>query len=94
MLFYSSLKFDYIHSDVILYFKYKLCLGPPDPLKTAFVRHSSTVICIAELSHSLVIEPRDEFNNLCHFRPEDDPIAGYSVHITQVIVYQKVKNCK
>uniref|UniRef100_A0A1B6E4C8 SAM domain-containing protein n=1 Tax=Clastoptera arizonana TaxID=38151 RepID=A0A1B6E4C8_9HEMI len=58
--------------------------GPPDPAKTAFVRHSSTVICIAELSHTLVIEPRDEFNNLCHFRPEDDPVAGYTVHISQI----------
>lgn len=58
--------------------------GPPDPLKTAFVRHSSTVICTAELPHTLSIEPRDEFNNLCHFRGDDDPVAGYTVHISQV----------
>ena len=63
-----------------------LCSGPPDPLKTAFVRHSSTVICTAELPHTLSIGPRDEFNNLCHFRGDDDPVAGYTVHISQVCI--------
>ncbi|XP_046663989.1 apoptosis-resistant E3 ubiquitin protein ligase 1 [Homalodisca vitripennis] len=57
--------------------------GPPDPLKTAFVRHSSTVICTAEVPHVLAIEPRDEFNNLCHFLADDDPVAGYTVSISQ-----------
>lgn len=62
-------------------------LGSPDPLKTAFVRHSSTVICTAEVPHVLAIEPRDEFNNLCHFLADDDPIAGYTISISQVSEY-------
>ncbi|XP_075224051.1 apoptosis-resistant E3 ubiquitin protein ligase 1 [Lycorma delicatula] len=58
--------------------------GPPDPLKTAFIRHSSTVVCTAEIPHCLAIEPRDEFNNLCHFIAGDDPVAGYTVAISQL----------
>ncbi|XP_039284139.1 apoptosis-resistant E3 ubiquitin protein ligase 1 isoform X3 [Nilaparvata lugens] len=58
--------------------------GPPDPLKTAFVRHSSTVVCTAEIPHCLAIEPRDEFNNLCHFVAGDDPINGYTCSISHL----------
>ncbi|XP_054264411.1 apoptosis-resistant E3 ubiquitin protein ligase 1-like [Macrosteles quadrilineatus] len=64
--------------------------GPPDPLKTAFVRHSSTVICTAEVPHTLVIEPRDEFNNLCHFLNDNDPVAGYTINISQTEVPEVV----
>ncbi|XP_063222882.1 apoptosis-resistant E3 ubiquitin protein ligase 1 isoform X2 [Bacillus rossius redtenbacheri] len=58
--------------------------GPPDPNKSVFVRHSSIVVCTAGISHSLAIEPRDEYNNLCVFRSEDNPTQGYDVTITQV----------
>ncbi|XP_012283747.1 apoptosis-resistant E3 ubiquitin protein ligase 1 isoform X1 [Orussus abietinus] len=58
--------------------------GPPDPNKTVFVRQSSTVVCTAGIAHSLTIEPRDEYDNLCIFGPGDQPTDGYSVDITQI----------
>ena len=61
-----------------------MCLGPPDPLKTGFVRQSSTVICTAKLAQILSIEPRDEFSNLCQFSDIDDPAKGYVAEISQV----------
>lgn len=58
--------------------------GPPDPSKTIFVRHSSTVVCTADIPHVLSIEPRDEFNNICMFQPGDNPTSGYTVDISEV----------
>ncbi|XP_014274256.1 apoptosis-resistant E3 ubiquitin protein ligase 1 isoform X1 [Halyomorpha halys] len=58
--------------------------GPPDPIKTTFVRPSSTVICTVGIAHSLAMEPRDEFNNLCRFPESEDPTSGYSVCIKQI----------
>jgi len=58
--------------------------GPPDPNKTIFVRQSSTVVCTAGIAHSMTIEPRDEYDNLCIFGPGDEPTEGYNVNITQV----------
>ncbi|XP_043473097.1 apoptosis-resistant E3 ubiquitin protein ligase 1 isoform X1 [Leptopilina heterotoma] len=58
--------------------------GPPDPNKTVFVRQSSTVVCTAGVPHSLTIEPRDEYDNLCIFGPADKPTEGYDVNITQI----------
>ncbi|KAL1139791.1 hypothetical protein AAG570_006768, partial [Ranatra chinensis] len=57
--------------------------GPPDAVKTSFVRPSSTVVCIAGQQYSLALEPRDEYNNLCRFPLGDDPTVGYTVRITQ-----------
>ncbi|XP_033327204.1 apoptosis-resistant E3 ubiquitin protein ligase 1 isoform X3 [Megalopta genalis] len=57
--------------------------GPPDPNKTIFVRQSSTVVCTAGFPHSMTIEPRDEYDNLCIFGPGDKPTEGYRVNITQ-----------
>jgi len=65
-----------------------LSSGPPDPNKSVFVRHSSTVVCTAGIPNSLAVEPRDEFNNLCIFRPDENPTEGYNVAVTQVTVYQ------
>lgn len=65
-----------------------LSSGPPDPNKSVFVRHSSTVVCTAGIPNSLAVEPRDEFNNLCIFRPDENPTEGYNVAVTQVRVYQ------
>jgi len=59
-------------------------LGPPDPNKTVFVRQSSTVVCTAGIAHSMTIEPRDEYDNLCIFGPGDQPTEGYNVNIIQV----------
>ncbi|XP_074103337.1 apoptosis-resistant E3 ubiquitin protein ligase 1 isoform X2 [Cotesia typhae] len=58
--------------------------GPPDPNKTVFVRQSSTVVCTAGIAHSMTIEPRDEYDNLCVFSSTDHPTDGYNVHITQI----------
>ncbi|XP_018314585.1 apoptosis-resistant E3 ubiquitin protein ligase 1 isoform X1 [Mycetomoellerius zeteki] len=58
--------------------------GPPDPNKTVFVRQSSTVVCTAGIAHSMTIEPRDEYDNLCIFGPGDQPTEGYNVNITQI----------
>lgn len=58
--------------------------GPPDPAKTGFVRPSSIVICTAGVTHSLVLEPRDEFNNLCKFPEDENPVKGYVVTIKPV----------
>ncbi|XP_043667543.1 apoptosis-resistant E3 ubiquitin protein ligase 1 isoform X2 [Vespula pensylvanica] len=58
--------------------------GPPDPNKTVFVRQSSTVVCTAGIAHSMTIEPRDEYNNLCIFGPGDKPTKGYDVNIIQI----------
>lgn len=76
----------------LLTYKYmytSLSSGPPDPNKSVFVRHSSTVVCTAGIPHSLAIEPRDEFNNLCLFHSDENPTEGYNVAITQVTVHQK-----
>ncbi|XP_039305532.1 apoptosis-resistant E3 ubiquitin protein ligase 1 isoform X1 [Solenopsis invicta] len=58
--------------------------GPPDPNKTVFVRQSSTVVCTAGIAHSMTIEPRDEYDNLCIFGPGEQPTEGYNVNITQI----------
>nr|CAD7261386.1 unnamed protein product [Timema shepardi] len=60
-----------------------MCAGPPDPNKSVFVRHSSIVVCTAGVAHSLAIEPRDEFNNLCVFQSDENPTQGYAVAISQ-----------
>ena len=62
---------------------YLLFTGPPDPNKTVFVRQSSTVVCTAGVAHSMTIEPRDEYDNLCVFANGEDPTDGYHVNITQ-----------
>lgn len=61
-------------------------LGPPNPRNTVFVRHSSTVVCTAKTPYPLHIEPRDEFNNLCTFEEEEDPLEGYKVNINAVSI--------
>ncbi|XP_014226475.1 apoptosis-resistant E3 ubiquitin protein ligase 1 isoform X1 [Trichogramma pretiosum] len=58
--------------------------GQQDPNKTVFVRNSSTVVCTAGIAHSMTIEPRDEYDNLCIFGINENPVDGYKVHITQI----------
>jgi hypothetical protein len=45
-------------------------------------------VCTAGIPNSLAIEPRDEFNNLCFFGPDENATEGYDVAVTQVTVYQ------
>lgn len=58
--------------------------GPPDPSKTLFLKHSSIVVCTAGLTHCLTIEPRDEFDNICQFKKDENPIEGYTISVTEV----------
>ncbi|XP_046612589.1 apoptosis-resistant E3 ubiquitin protein ligase 1 isoform X2 [Neodiprion virginianus] len=58
--------------------------GPPDANKTVFVRQSSTVVCTSGVAHSMAIEPRDEYDNLCIFSNTDNPTVGYHVAISQI----------
>lgn len=39
--------------------------GAVDPTKTKFERQSSIVICCPSLTCTLMIQPRDSFQNLC-----------------------------
>ncbi|KAK6640290.1 hypothetical protein RUM44_011976 [Polyplax serrata] len=57
------------------------CSGPPDPNKTQLLKHSSIVVCTSGITHSLAIEPRDEFNNLCLFNKQTLAVKGYKVTI-------------
>lgn len=64
--------------------------GPPDANKTLFLKHSSIVVCTAGLTHTLTIEPRDEFNNVCQFRNNDDPVQGYAIAVRDVSALKEV----
>lgn len=71
----------------IYYYKFFITKGPPDSNKTVFVRQSSTVVCTAGVAHTMMIEPRDEYNNLCTFGNNDRPTDGYDVKIVQVNIF-------
>ncbi|GLV39987.1 uncharacterized protein CBL_10882 [Carabus blaptoides fortunei] len=58
--------------------------GPADAQRSVVLRHCSTVICTASVSHLLYIEPRDEYSNVCCFNPGEDPTKGYTVTISQL----------
>lgn len=58
--------------------------GLPDPIKTGFVHHCSTVVCTEGVPYHLFIEPRDKYNNLCSVKPNADPSCDYSVDIIEV----------
>ncbi|XP_052123862.1 apoptosis-resistant E3 ubiquitin protein ligase 1 isoform X1 [Frankliniella occidentalis] len=74
-------------------FQKKFLPGAPNPRNTVFVRHSSTVVCTAKTPYPLHIEPRDEFNNLCTFEDEEDPLSGYTVNITAVGSTEPAEDC-
>lgn len=61
-----------------------LFLGPPDPNKTQLLKQSSIVVCTLDLRYTLAIEPRDEFENFCHFNDPAAALKGYSVKISKV----------
>lgn len=47
--------------------------GPIFAQRTVVLRHCSTVVCTVNITHSLFIEPRDEYNNFCRYSTADDP---------------------
>uniref|UniRef100_T1IIH2 HECT-type E3 ubiquitin transferase n=1 Tax=Strigamia maritima TaxID=126957 RepID=T1IIH2_STRMM len=56
---------------------------PPDPSKTGFVNHCSTIVCAQSLFHHLLIEPRDDYNNLCTFANINEAVTGYNMIVTK-----------
>lgn len=48
--------------------------GPAEAQRTVVIRHCSTVVCTASVAHLLYIEPRDEYNNVCCFATDQNPI--------------------
>lgn len=63
-----------------------IILGPPDPSKTVMVQHSSTVVCTASQPHHILIEPRDQYHNVCSFPPGQADKDNYSISIVEVSV--------
>ncbi|GFR29011.1 apoptosis-resistant E3 ubiquitin protein ligase 1 [Trichonephila clavata] len=58
--------------------------GPPDPVKTCFIHHCSTVVGSEDIPTQLFIEPRDKYGNLCTVDKDCDPANEYSVDIIEV----------
>ncbi|XP_060532569.1 apoptosis-resistant E3 ubiquitin protein ligase 1 [Cylas formicarius] len=58
--------------------------GPAFAQRTVVIRHCSTVVCTANVSHILYIEPRDEYGNVCRYNPGENPTEGYIVDIVQI----------
>ncbi|XP_063585141.1 apoptosis-resistant E3 ubiquitin protein ligase 1-like isoform X2 [Penaeus indicus] len=58
--------------------------GPPDPSKTVMVQHSSTVVCTANQPHHILIEPRDQYHNVCSFPPGQADTSNYSISIVEL----------
>ncbi|XP_045619348.1 apoptosis-resistant E3 ubiquitin protein ligase 1 isoform X1 [Procambarus clarkii] len=58
--------------------------GPPDPSKTVMVQHSSTVVCTASQPHHILIEPRDQYHNVCSFSPGQADTDNYSISIVEL----------
>ncbi|XP_071041064.1 apoptosis-resistant E3 ubiquitin protein ligase 1 isoform X3 [Parasteatoda tepidariorum] len=65
-------------------FKKEFIPGPPDPIKTSFVQHCSTVVGSEDVPTQLFIEPRDKYGNLCTINNDCDPANEYSVDIIEV----------
>ena len=51
------------------------------------VQHSSTVVCTAKLPHYILIEPRDQYHNLCSFLPGKADTHNYSISIKEVCIF-------
>ena len=69
--------------NVILYY---IFTGPLDPSKTGFVSQSTVVVATKGLIQSLVLEPRDEYGNMCAHTPETDSKNNYRLILKQVYV--------
>ena len=62
-------------------------VGPLDPGKSGFVGQSTIVVCTQGAGHQLLLEPRDEYGNLCTYAPENDHRNNYQIQITEVSIY-------
>lgn len=65
----------------------------PDPQKTGFIHHCSTVVCTQSVPHHLFIEPRDKYNNPCIVERGVDPSDDYAVDIVEVSSNRPVPSC-
>lgn len=54
------------------------------------VQHSSTVVCTANQPHHILIEPRDQYHNVCSFPPGQADTSNYSISIVEVSGKEKV----
>ncbi len=61
-----------------------LFTGALDPSKTGFVGQSAVVVATRGLIQSLVLEPRDEYGNMCARMPETDSKSNYKLVLKQV----------
>ncbi|XP_025831549.1 apoptosis-resistant E3 ubiquitin protein ligase 1 [Agrilus planipennis] len=58
--------------------------GVIDAHHTVMFRYCSTVVCTANVGHMLYVEPRDEYSNVCTFKPGQDPTEGFTVSLKQI----------
>ncbi|XP_014220274.1 apoptosis-resistant E3 ubiquitin protein ligase 1-like [Trichogramma pretiosum] len=56
----------------------------PDPNRTILVRESSIIVCRLGMPYPIMIEPRDEFGNVCVFDVNGKPVEGYEIQINQL----------
>lgn len=61
----------------------KFSPGPPYPQHATLVGHSSTVVCEAMQQHALLLEPRDQYHNLCAFIPGQEEPSAYTLRVTE-----------
>ena len=60
--------------------------GDVDPSKTGFIHHSSTVVATQNQLHALLIEPRDQYGNVCEEKNRDNYKDDYCIQVTEVRV--------
>ncbi|XP_045123430.1 apoptosis-resistant E3 ubiquitin protein ligase 1-like isoform X2 [Portunus trituberculatus] len=58
--------------------------GPPDPSKIVMVQHCSTVVCTAGQPHHILIEPRDQYHNVCSFPPGRPDTHSYAISVVEL----------
>lgn len=56
----------------------------PDSSRTVMVQHSSTVVCTAGQAHHILIEPRDQYHNVCTFMPGQADTHNYAITILEL----------
>lgn len=66
------------------YFIFNFSLGALDPSHSGFVGQTSVVVGTLGTNQPLMLEPRDEYNNLCTYTPEADHKDNYMVTLVEV----------
>ena len=80
--FYQSIiYFDFLNN---LFFPGCFFSGPLDPSQTSFVNQSSVVVCTMGINQQLVLEPRDEYSNICSYSPSADHSNSYAINVIDV----------